>query len=245
MKIISWNVNGLRSNYEKGFLDKLKQFNADIVCLQETRLNLKDLPFEVKDYEFYLNPAIKPGYSGTGIFTKIKPNKIITKIGMKRFDNEGRMLHLKYDNFDVINFYIPNGGRTKENLEYKLESYKKILKYLSKLNNAIVVGDFNIAHTEIDLARPKENKNNIMFTSAEREQITKLIKLGYVDSFREFIKEGECYSWWAYYRKLRERNIGWRIDYVFTKNIKLKDAFILDQVFGSDHAPIGIDARIT
>jgi len=241
MKIISWNVNGLRSNYEKGFLDKLKQFNADIVCLQETRLNLKDLPFEIKDYEFYLNPAIKPGYSGTGIFTKIKPNKVITKIGMKRFDDEGRMLHLKYDNFDVVNFYIPNGGRTKENLSYKLESYKKILKYLSKLENAIVVGDFNVAHREIDLARPKENKNNIMFTLEEREQITKLIDLGYVDSFREFIKEGEHYSWWAYYLKLRERNIGWRIDYIFTKNIKLKDAFILDQVFGSDHAPIGID----
>ena len=245
MKIISWNVNGLRSNYEKGFLDKLKQFNADIVCLQETRLNLKDLPFEIKDYEFYLNPAIKPGYSGTGIFTKIKPNKVITKIGMKRFDDEGRMLHLKYDNFDVVNFYIPNGGRTKENLSYKLESYKKILKYLSKLENAIVVGDFNVAHREIDLARPKENKNNIMFTLEEREQITKLIDLGYIDSFREFIKEGEHYSWWAYYLKLRERNIGWRIDYIFTKNIKLKDAFILDQVFGSDHAPIGIDARIT
>ena len=241
MKIISWNVNGLRSNYEKGFLDKLKQFNADIVCLQETRLNLKDLPFEIKDYEFYLNPAIKLGYSGTGIFTKVKPNKVITKIGMKRFDDEGRMLHLKYDNFDVVNFYIPNGGRTKENLSYKLESYKKILKYLSKLENAIVVGDFNVAHREIDLARPKENKNNIMFTLEEREQITKLIDLGYVDSFREFIKEGEHYSWWAYYLKLRERNIGWRIDYIFTKNIKLKDAFILDQVFGSDHAPIGID----
>jgi len=245
MKIISWNVNGLRSNYEKGFLDKLKLFKADIVCLQETRLNKEDIPFKIKDYEFYLNPAIKSGYSGTGILSKIKPKKVITKIGLKRFDNEGRMLHLKYDDFDLIDFYIPNGGRKKENLNYKLESFNHIIKYLSKLNNAIVVGDFNIAHTEIDLARPKENKNNIMFTPEEREQITKLIDSGYIDSFREFIKEGNHYSWWPYYRKLRERNIGWRIDYIFTKNIKLKDAYILDQVMGSDHAPIGIDARIT
>jgi len=238
MKIISWNVNGLRANYKKGFSDKLKLFKADIVCLQETRLN--ELPFKIKDYEFYLNPAIKPGYSGTGVFTKIKPKKVISKIGLERFDNEGRMLHLKFNKFDLINFYIPNGGRKKENLDYKLESYKHILKYLNKLDKAIVVGDFNIAHTEIDLARPKENKNNIMFTPEERKQITKLIDLGYIDSFREFVKQEEHYSWWPYYRKLRERNIGWRIDYVFVKNIKLNNAFILDQVFGSDHAPIGV-----
>lgn len=240
MKVISWNVNGLRSNYEKGFLDKFKEFNVDIVCLQETRLNLEDLPSQIKDYQFYLNPAIKSGYSGTGIFTKIKPEKVINKIGFKRFDDEGRMLHLKYDNFDLINFYISHGGRKKENLDYKLESYKYILKYISKLDKAIIVGDFNIAHTELDLARPKDNKNNIMFTSEEREQIDKIIDLKYIDSFRKFNKDGEHYTWWPYFRNARERNLGWRIDYIFCKNIKLKDAYILDQVFGSDHAPIGI-----
>ena len=244
MKIISWNVNGLRSNYEKGFLDKLKQFNADIVCLQETRLNLKDLPFEIKDYEFYLNPAIKLGYSGTGIFTKVKPNKVITKIGMKRFDDEGRMLHLKYDNFDVVNFYIPNGGRTKENLSYKLESYKKILKYLSKLENAIVVGDFNVAHKEIDLANPKQNRKNAGFTPEECAWMDDFTDAGWIDSFRMKNKAADQYSWWSYRSRARDRNIGWRIDYhCVDKNSreKIVDVDIYQHILGSDHCPVVLD----
>ena len=249
MKIISWNVNGLRSIYKKGFLDWLGESGADIVCLQEVRAHQDQLtPDLVKpeNYKVCFNPAIKKGYAGTAVYTKKKPLIIEKEMGIKRFDQEGRMLKLKYPEFTLINLYLPHGGRQKENLDYKLEVYQYLLNYLEKIKNEnlILLGDFNIAHKEIDLARPKENKNNIMFTPEERKQIDKIIDLGFTDTFRKFHKEEGYYTWWPYFANARERNLGWRIDYAFvTKTLtsKLKEAFILHKVMGSDHCPIGIE----
>lgn len=247
MKILSWNVNGLRAVCKKGFLNWFRKADADILCLQEIKAQKEQLPDElskIKDYYFYLNTAIKKGYSGTAIYSKRKPVKIKNKLGFKRFDNEARMLQLDYPNFVLLNLYLPHGGRQKENLNYKLEVYEILLNYIQKYENIILIGDFNIAHQEIDLARPKNNQNNIMFTSKEREQISKLIKLGYADSFRKFNQQAGNYSWWPYSFNCRKRNLGWRLDYAFTSKSllpKLRNAFILPQITGSDHCPIGIE----
>jgi len=247
MKILSWNVNGIRAVYKRGFLKWLNQTKADIVCLQETKAQKEQIPDDLinpKGYYSYFNSASKKGYSGVAVYSKTKPRKAEYKLGMKRFDQEGRILKLKYPKFTLINLYLPHGGRGKENLDYKLESYKYLLNYLkrNKSKNIILIGDFNIAHQEIDLARPKDNKNNIMFSPIERKQIDKIIKLGFTDTFRKFNQKTGNYTWWPYYRNCRERNIGWRIDYVFTsRNLKLKNAFILKNVSGSDHCPIGVE----
>jgi exodeoxyribonuclease-3 len=202
-----------------------------------------------KNFFFYFNCGKRKGMWGVGVLTKEKPIELRSKMGIERFDNEGRFLELKYPRFTLINFYAPHGGRQKENLNYKLEVYEEFLKYLKerKNENLIIAGDFNIAHREIDLARPKENENNTMFTSREREKIEKLIKLGFVDAFRYFHKDGGNYTWWPYSFNARERNLGWRIDYIFvSKSLisKLKDAFIMKEVKGSDHYPIGIEIFI-
>jgi len=249
MKIISWNINGIRAIYKKNFLDWFIATNADIVCLQEIKAQKEQIPsdlLELKNYFFYFNPAIKKGYAGMAVYTKQKPLKVEYKLGLNRFDQEGRILQLEYPSFILINVYLPHGGRQKENLDYKLKVYDYLLEYLqkSKDRNIILIGDFNIAHQDIDLARPRQNQNNIMFTPEERQQIDKIINLGFLDSFREFHKEGSHYTWWPYMAKARQRNLGWRIDYIFiskelTKN--LKDAFILSEVMGSDHCPIGIE----
>lgn len=249
MKIISWNVNGLRAVYKKNFLDWLRKSKADIVCLQEIRVQEEQLPLDLINpvgYFSHFNPAVKKGYSGTAVFTKEKPLKIEKKLGFGRFDQEGRVLELKYSQFSLINLYLPHGGRSKENLDYKLECYKILLNYLKRIqkHNVVVVGDFNIAHQEIDLSRPKQNKNNTMFTEQEREKIEQIIKLGFMDTFRKFNQQGGNYTWWPYFANARERNLGWRIDYAFvSKSLvsKLKNAFISDKVMGSDHCPIGID----
>ena len=254
MKIISWNVNGIRAAYKKNFLKQLNEIDADIVCLQEIKAQKAQLAelfapdlFGSSKYHLYSNPAQKSGYSGIAVLVKDKPLRIKNKLGMKHFDREGRMLTLEYPDFVLVNLYIPHGGRGKENLKYKLEAYCNLLKYFNELKtkNAILVGDFNVAHKEIDLARPKGNKNNIMFTPEERKQLDKIIELGFIDSFRKFCpKENGHYTWWPYLATLRERNIGWRIDYAFvTKNLapKLKKAFILPKIVSSDHCPIGIE----
>ena len=249
MKIVSWNINGIRSIHRKGFLGIVKKISPDIICLQEIKAREEDFPSELinpNGYHSFLNPAERKGYSGTACYSKIEPLKTNKKIGYQRFDEEGRMLELIFNNFHLFNFYIPFGGRKKENLEYKLEVYNKLISIFEKLKNknVIMVGDFNIAHTEIDLARPKENKNSIMFTPEERRMIDKIISLGYIDTFRYFNKEGGHYSWWPYYRNARERNLGWRIDYTFISKpleSKLKKAFILKDIYGSDHCPVGVD----
>jgi len=249
MKIISWNVNGIRAVYKREFLKWLTKSQADIICLQEIKAQKDQLPndlINLKNYHFYLNQAQKKGYSGVAVYTKQKPIRVGYKLGLKRFDQEGRILKLKYPYFTLINLYLPHGGREKENLDYKLKVYQRLLNYLkrNKDKNLIIIGDFNIAHQEIDLARPKDNQNNIMFTSAEREQIDKLIKLGFTDTFRKFNQKPGNYTWWPYFNNCRQRNLGWRIDYAFTsKRItpKLKKAFILNKIPSSDHCPIGTE----
>jgi exodeoxyribonuclease-3 len=252
MKIISWNVNGLKSVLKRNFLNWVGNSEADIICLQEIKIQLDEMKaalLKPKNFFFYFNCGKRKGMWGVGVLTKEKPIELRSKMGIERFDNEGRFLELKYPRFTLINFYAPHGGRQKENLNYKLEVYEEFLKYLKerKNENLIIAGDFNIAHREIDLARPKENENNTMFTSREREQIEKLIKLGFVDAFRYFHKDGGNYTWWPYSFNARERNLGWRIDYIFvSKSLisKLKDAFIMKEIEGSDHCPIGIEIEV-
>jgi len=250
LKIISWNVNGIRACIKKGFKSFVKNNDADIICLQEVKAD--NLVFEeiFKAIEGYSVHCFCPkkGYSGTLVLTKHKPHNVEHKIGFTKFDNEGRLLKLDYNNFSLINIYVPNGGRKKESLSYKLEFFKLFFSYLKKQNtNLIITGDINIAHTKNDLARPQQNKNNTMFTPKERKQIDKLVDMGYVDTFRKINKQGGNYSWWVYYANARERNLGWRIDYIFTSKKlggKIRNASIQDKVFGSDHCPVIADIGI-
>jgi exodeoxyribonuclease-3 len=251
VKIISWNVNGLRSVYKKGFLDFLKKEKADIICLQEIKIQENQIPKELLNpfgYYSFFNPAIKKGYSGVAVFSKIEPKNINKKLGIDRFDKEGRILKLEYPDFILTNVYIPHGGRRKENLDYKLEVYARLLKNLNKKANErrILIGDFNIAHQEIDLARPKQNLNNIMFTAQEREQLDKLIELGFIDSFRRLHKNERTFTWWPYYRNARKRNLGWRLDYAFITSKRaqeIRNSLILKEITGSDHCPIKLEIK--
>lgn len=251
MKVISWNVNGLRSVCRNGFLDWLKEEGADIVCLQEIKVQEDQIPEDmrvIKGYAAYYNTGSRKGYAGVAVYTKQIPRNVISTLGMERFDREGRFLRLDYDDCILIALYIPQGARDKRDMAYKLEVYDLLVKYLAKLRNknVIVIGDLNIAHTELDLARPKQNMKNTMFTPEERLQLDRLKQLGFVDTFRMRNKEGGNYSWWPYFANARERNLGWRIDYVlvsraFAKNIK--EAFIMSNVKGSDHCPVGVKIK--
>lgn len=251
MKIISWNVNGIRAVHKKGFLEWMNKEKPDIVCLQEIKAKPQQIPVdlqEIKGYFVYFNPAERPGYSGTCVYTKQKPLTVEKTIGFKRFDKEGRVLKLKYPNFTLFNFYIPHGSRDQRHMKYKLNVYEYLSGYLKglKKEKLILVGDFNISHKEIDLARPKQNENNTGFTHQERMELDHLLALGFIDSFRKFHKGGGHYTWWAYFANARARNIGWRLDYCFvSKNFsrELKDGFILPKVTGSDHCPIGVSMR--
>ena len=246
MKIISWNVNGLRSVYKKGFLGWLVKSDADIVCLQEVKADEEQLPFDLTTltgYHTYFNSAKKTGYSGVGVYSRTKPLSVKRDLGLERFDSEGRILQLEYKDFILLNLYIPHGGRDKENLDHKLDVYDAIFNHLNDLKekSVILAGDFNIAHKEIDLAHPQQNKDNIMFTKEEREKLDHLISLGFVDSFRKFNKKGGNYTWWRYGNKTRERNLGWRIDYIFvSKSLEneLQSAAIRPKVLLSDHCPV-------
>ena len=248
MKLLSWNVNGLRSVYKRNLLKWLKGENPAILCLQEIKAEVKDIPSELlklQGYYSYFNPSIRRGYSGILVYSKEKAENAENSLELERFDSEGRILILKFKEFSLINIYLPHGGRQKENLSYKLQSYDFLLKKLKEMREekVIVIGDFNIAHTELDLARPKDNKNNTMFTERERDKLDEIINLGFSDTFRIFHKEGNNFSWWPYYNNARQRNLGWRIDYIFTSKSltpKIKDAFILKEIKGSDHCPIGV-----
>jgi len=248
MKIISWNVNGIRSVYRKGFLRWLKREKPDILCLQETKAHQNQLPFDLTTltgYHTVFNSAKRKGYSGVGLYSLEKPQEIKKDLGHKRFDREGRFIETNFCDFTSINFYIPHGNRDQKDIPYKLEVYEKIFEYIKNHNeeNLILCGDFNIAHKERDLARPKSNWENTMFTEAERAQLDHLINLGFVDSFRKFNKEGGNYSWWPYSKSAREKNIGWRIDYIFTSVTltgNLQNAFIQKEISLSDHVPVGI-----
>lgn len=255
MKIVSFNVNGVRSAYRKGFSEWMLKENPDIVCLQEIKSgevpSTGDLfsPDLSTIYHISINPAKKKGYSGVLVYSKAKPTNISKELGLERFDNEGRILAVEFDNLTLVNLYIPHGGRKKENLGYKLDSYDRLVGRLSKIKdkNVILTGDFNVAHKEIDLARPEQNRNNIMFTPEERLKLDTIVNLGFIDSFREFNKDGGNYTWWPYLKSARDENIGWRLDYIFASKpltSKLKSAFILKEIFLSDHCPMGIEINL-
>jgi len=250
MKIISWNVNGIRAIAKKGFADWVKKENPDILCLQETKATEEQIPKDIKSLpykQFYLSASSRKGYSGVGLLTKIEPNSVSYGLGVEEFDREGRVISADYGDFILFNVYFPNGKASKERLDFKLRFYDKFLEVVRDLKDkgrgVIICGDVNTAHKEIDLARPKENEKVSGFLPIEREWIDKLLASGFVDTFRMFVKEGGHYSWWDYKSRARERNVGWRIDYFFvSENLKdrVKDAFILSDVYGSDHCPVGI-----
>jgi exodeoxyribonuclease III len=253
MRILSWNVNGIRAAYKKGFLDWLKEENPDILCIQETKAHPDQLTDDLRNpegYESYFSSAEKKGYSGVAIYTKQKPKNVEHGFGIKKFDSEGRILVAEYPKFVLMSIYYPNGKASPERLKYKMEFYDAFLKFTNKLKkqgkNIIVCGDVNTAHKEIDIARPKENEKVSGFLPEEREWIDKFLSNGYLDTFRMFNSEPDNYTWWDQITRARDRNVGWRIDYFyvneeFKKNVK--DAFILSDVMGSDHCPIGIEIK--
>jgi len=252
VNIVSWNVNGLRSAEKKGFVAWANHTNYDFYCLQEVRGNKEQFSNQVLNipgYNFYINSAEKKGYSGVCIYTKHPPENVRSEMGLKEFDKDGRFLRLDYKNFSLINLYIPNGGRKKEKFTYKFEVYNRLFEYLKKerSKNLILTGDFNIAHKEVDLTHPDRNKKNTMFTPEERQLLDKLLDLGFIDTFRVFDKKKGNYTWWANYANARERNLGWRIDYIYISESlrkKLKDAYIFSKVRGSDHCPTGININL-
>lgn len=248
MKIISWNVNGLRSVYKKGFIDFLKKEKADIICLQEIKIDKRNLFPEIVNplgYTSIYNHAEKKGYAGVAVFSKSKPENAVQELGLKKFDKEGRSIFVKVSNITLLNLYMPHGGRKKENLSYKLECYKTLFNFLNnKKMPDILIGDFNIAHDERDLARPESNQKNTMYTPEERRILDDLILLRYKDAFRLFNGGSGHYTWWPYRNNLREKNVGWRIDYSFIKTnfaSKVKKSYILNDISGSDHCPIVIE----
>ena len=248
MKLVSWNVNGIRAVLTKGFEDFFKNVNADIFCIQETKCQEGQVELEFDGYESYWNSAEKKGYSGTAIFTKIKPISVKYGIGIEEHDKEGRVITLEFKDFYMVNIYTPNSKRELERLDYRQIWEDEIRKYLSSLNKTkpvIMCGDLNVAHKEIDLKNPKTNTHNAGFTIEERNKMTELLNAGFIDTFRYLYPDKiDCYTWWSYMRKAREKNVGWRIDYFIVsdelKN-KIKEAKIYQDIMGSDHCPIGLE----
>ena len=252
MKILCWNVNGLRAVHSKGlFLNWFSREKADVVCLNETKLQEDQLPEELKNikgYSSYFSYAQKKGYSGTALWTRTMPEKVTTELGERKFDTEGRIVRADFKNFVLLNVYFPNGGMSDERLKFKLEYYDAFLNYLLKLKkkekNIILTGDINTAHQEIDLAQPKENENSTGFLPQERAWLDKLLDGGFVDTFRMFNKESGNYTFWDYRMRARDYNIGWRLDYFFVSEDledKVKSSYIEKDVLGSDHCPICLE----
>ncbi|MDO4303140.1 MAG: exodeoxyribonuclease III [Bacillota bacterium] len=246
-KLISWNVNGLRACAQKGFMDFFKDADADIFCLQETKLSEGQINLELPGYYQYWNYAKKKGYSGTAVFTKEKPLSVSMGMGIEKHDHEGRVITLEFEKFYMITVYTPNSQEELKRLDYRMEWEDDFLAYLKKLEQnkpVIVCGDLNVAHREIDLKNPKTNRRNAGFTDEERAKFTALTEAGFTDTFRYFYPDLEgAYSWWSYRFHAREKNAGWRIDYFLISqslNPSLKAAVIYKDIFGSDHCPIGL-----
>ena len=247
MKLISWNVNGLRACVTKGFMDFFNEMDADVFCLQETKMQPDQLTLELEGYKQYFNSAEKKGYSGTAIFTKYDPISVTNGIGIEEHDKEGRVITMELDNVYVVTVYTPNSKRELLRLDYRMEWEDAFLAYLQELNKkkpVIVCGDLNVAHKEIDLKNPKTNTRNAGFTIEERNKMTAFLEAGFTDTFRHLYPDTiERYTWWSYMGKARQNNTGWRIDYFVTSdslNDKLEDAMIYDQTLGSDHCPVGL-----
>jgi len=253
VRILSWNVNGIRAAYKKGILNWFSKEQPDILCIQETKAMKEQLPqdlLNVNGYTSYFSSAERKGYSGTATYTKVNPVKVANGIGIKKFDSEGRFLITEFDEFILFNIYFPNGKAKKERLQYKMDFYEAFLKYLQKLlkqdKKIVICGDVNTAHKEIDLARPKANEKISGFLPEEREWIDKLLETGFIDTLRVFNQKPEQYTWWDMMTRARDRNVGWRIDYFFiSDNLKdnLKSALIFPEVMGSDHCPVGIELK--
>ncbi|MGD7046128.1 exodeoxyribonuclease III [Jeotgalibacillus proteolyticus] len=251
MKLISWNVNGIRACVKKGFMDYFHQVDADIFCLQETKVQQGQIDLPLEGYWQYWNYAEKKGYSGTAVFTKEKPLSVQYGLGEER-EEEGRILTLEFEEFHLLNVYTPNSKRDLTRLPYRLEWEERMRQYILELEQVkpvILCGDLNVAHQEIDLKNAKPNRGNSGFTIEERGKMTKLLNEGFIDSFRYFYPELEgAYSWWSYMSKVRERNIGWRIDYFIVSQKlepKLMDAAIHPYVLGSDHCPVQLELQNT
>lgn len=250
MKFISWNVNGLRACVGKGFLDFFKEADADIFCLQETKLQAGQIDLELPGYHQYWNYAEKKGYSGTAIFAKEEALQVTCGIGMEEHDHEGRVLTLEYPDFYFVTVYTPNSQNELARLDYRMKWEDDFLVYLKKLEETkpvIFCGDLNVAHKEIDLKNPKSNRKNAGFTDEERGKFTALVEAGFIDTFRHFYPDREgVYSWWSYRFSARAKNAGWRIDYFLTSaslKDRLEDAMIYSEVMGSDHCPVGLIIR--
>jgi exodeoxyribonuclease-3 len=248
MKLISWNVNGIRACVKKGFLEYFNEIDADIFCLQETKLQEGQINLELEGYHQYWNYAVKKGYSGTAVFTKIRPLSVAYGIGIDEHDQEGRVITLEFEDFYLVNVYTPNSQRGLTRLDYRMvweDDFKDYLKKLEDTKPVILCGDLNVAHREIDLKNPKTNRKNAGFTDEERGKMTELLGAGFIDTFRYFYPDKEdAYTWWSYMAKSRERNVGWRIDYfIVSKELKtkLKDAEIHADIMGSDHCPVALE----
>lgn len=247
MKIVSWNVAGYRSACNKGFKESIESLNPDVICLQEVKCLESEIPFIPEGYEMYLNPAEKKGYSGTLIFSRIKPLNVTYDMGIDIHDHEGRLITIEYDDFYLVNAYVPNSKKELERLDYRMTWEDDMLTYLKKLETkkpVILCGDLNVAHTEMDIKNAKSNQRSAGFTIEERDKFTLLLKSGFIDTFRYFHPDEIKYSWWSYLFHAREKNAGWRLDYFVVSSSfidKINDSLILNEVMGSDHCPILLD----
>lgn len=251
MKLISWNVNGLRACLNKGFEDSFRGFDADVVCLQETKMEKGQAGIDLTGYEEYWSSAVKKGYSGTAVFTRQKPFAVSYGIGIQEHDQEGRVIALEFESFILVNVYTPNSQQGLARLDYRMrweDDFRKYLLELDKSKPAIVCGDMNVAHHEIDLRNPKSNQKNAGFTPEERAKMTTLLEAGFVDTFRALHQDlKNAYSWWSYRGNARANNTGWRIDYFLVSSRlmpKVEDAFTCADIMGSDHCPVGITLSV-
>lgn len=247
MKIISWNVAGFRAVLKKGFDDFFREIDADIFCIQESKVLEEQFDYRPEGYKMYLNPAERKGYSGTLVFTRIDPINVSYGMGIEEHDKEGRIITLEYDKFYLVTVYTPNAKNDLSRLEYRMkweDDFKSYLKMLELTKPVIVCGDLNVAHNEIDIKNAKSNRGSAGFTDEERDKFSKLLEAGFIDTFRYLYPEKIKYSWWSYMGHARENNTGWRIDYFIVSNNfidKVNDSIIHDHILGSDHCPIEID----
>lgn len=250
MKLVSWNVNGIRASVNKDFMAKFKEIDADIFSIQETKCQEGQIELNLEGYHQYWNYAEKKGYSGTAVFTKVEPLEVINGIGVEEHDKEGRVITLEFEDYYLVNCYTPNSQPELARLSYRMDwedSFRRYLKTLELKKPVILCGDLNVAHNEIDLKNPKTNRQSAGFSDQEREKMTELLGSGFIDTFRYFYPDKEgAYTWWSYLGKARERNTGWRIDYFVVSNSlkdRLIDASILSEVMGSDHCPVVLDIK--
>lgn len=249
MRIVSWNVAGYRSVVNKYFSNSMNNLKPDVICLQEVKCLEKDIPYIPEGYEMYLYPAEKKGYSGTLIFSSIKPISVKYGIGEEVSDSEGRIITLEFDDFFIVNAYVPNSKKELERLDYRIaweDTFRNYLKTLEKTKPIILCGDLNVAHEEIDIKNAKSNQRSAGFTIEERNKFTELLDSGFIDTFRYFHPEEVKYSWWSYLFHARENNAGWRLDYFVVSSSYIDnviDSYIYNDIFGSDHCPIGLDLK--